>query len=93
MPTAKKAIKDSIKAGKEPIVTKDEEGNEFHQRPFDIEEDTKPKQTRAARTVMAISLAGAKMFLSDGTYIMPHEEKRVPESDLKLCGDNLRRVS
>ena len=92
--TAEKAVSESLEKGEDPIITKDEDGKELHQRPFDLTEaPAKPKRSRARRRVRVISVVGAKMHLSDGETIMPHEEKLILESDYKLCGDKVRKLA
>jgi len=77
----------------EEIKTTDEEGNEFIQRPIDINEKPAQKKKRGRRRVNVISLCGARLFLSEGETIDPHEEKRILESDFRLVGAKVRKVA
>ena len=92
MTSAKKAVEEAIDKGEEVKTVTDSEGNEFKQRPFDIHEAPKPVKRRAGRRVNVISLCGAKLFLSDG-FIMPHEEKKILETDYRILGEKVRKIS
>ena len=90
--TAEKAVKESLEKGNEPIVTTDEEGQEFHQRPFDIKDIPEQKLAEGKR-VNVISIHGSKMFLTD-CCIMPHEEKEILLSDYERFGKGkLKRLA
>lgn len=93
MTTAEKAVADSINSGDKPIVTTDAEGNEFHQRPMDINEKPKPKPKRKGRRVKVVSVYNARMFLTGGDTIDYLEEKSILEKDFKSFGDKVRKLA
>lgn len=86
--TKKKVTRKKAAAKKaEPILSTDEDGNEFEQRPIDLNKVAKVEQVEGAR-VKCISLAGSKLFLSDG-FIMPHEVQDVLVSDYDAITEGL----
>lgn len=92
MSTAEEAIKDSLDSGGKPITAKDEDGNEFHQRPIDISAKPKQPRKRAGKRVKVISVYPARQFLSDGT-IDHLEKKSILVSDYELLGERVQKIA
>lgn len=88
--TAKRAVEAAREAGEEIQTVKDEEGNEFEQRPFDIDDIPEQEEVEGER-VMVMSVYNARIFLSDG-HINYKERREVLVSDYTLCNRHEERL-
>ena len=86
--TAKQAVKTAKEAGEEIKTVKDEKGNEFEQRPIDINDVPEPVIEEGAR-VLVFNPRNTTLHLTD-CKVGPMAEAQILATDYEKFGEKLQ---